>query len=280
MRVIIAKEIGFCSGVERAVNLVKSSLKKGERLYSLGPLIHNERVINQLQRKGLKVIRNLSEAREGKVVIRSHGISPSLLSKIKERKIPLVDATCPFVKRVQRKVVSLEKNGYFIIICGNPLHPEVKGLQGFAKEALVLSPEKEEIPQIKKRKIAIISQTTLGLERYRKAVLRLLSRLRFSEVSIFNTICPLFQSRKEEAEKIAKKVDLLLVLGSRRSSNTGELLNSCQKILPLSFQISGKEDLKKEWLKGKKIVGIVSGTSTPIEVINEVAKWIKDSDKR
>ena len=278
MRVVIAKEIGFCSGVERAVNLVKSSLKKGERLSSLGPLIHNERVISRLEKEGLKVVKNLSEIREGKVVIRSHGISPSLLSKIKERRLPLIDTTCPFVKRVQRKVVDLKKRGYFIIICGDPLHPEVKGLKGFAKESILISPESIKIPALRERKIAVISQTTLGLERYRKAVFHLLSSARFSEISIFNTICPLFQSRKEEAENLAKKVDILLVLGSKESSNTGELFNSCQKILPLSFRIDGKEDLKKQWFKGRKIIGIVSGTSTPMETIREVVNLLERRD--
>ncbi len=274
MQISVSKYSGFCFGVKRAVSLTEKRLKKRKRIYSLGPLIHNRWVVSELSRKGLRVVKNLDRIKKGSCIIPSHGIDPSKIKK--QETISFIDTTCPFVFKAQTLVKKLVNSGYEILILGDKNHPEVKGLVGISKgRARVLKDAREAASlSSKKNKISLISQTTQSLENFIAVSSKLLGK-KFQEFRIFNTICKDVIERQAEAGKIAKKADLMLVIGGKNSANTKELAQIC-RFFTKTHHIESERDLRKEWLRNVKRVGIVTGASTPGEFIGRVKRRIKE----
>ncbi|MEO0225395.1 MAG: 4-hydroxy-3-methylbut-2-enyl diphosphate reductase [candidate division WOR-3 bacterium] len=269
MEVIVAPYAGFCSGVKRAIKLTEDALKKGKQVYTLGPIIHNPAVVKNLEKKGIRILRQYKKGEDAIVVIRSHGLEPAVLEEIKSYGYEIVDATCPYVRRAQNYVENLKREGYFIVIIGEARHPEVKGLLGFAGEAgMVYEPEKP----LPSRRIGIVEQTTIDIASLRAALGDLVSRI--DEIKVFNTICAETKLRINSALDLCQRVDLVIVVGGKNSANTTNLANLCGKIKK-TYHIERAGEIKRQWLKGVKKIGVAAGTSTPQWVIDEVVKRLK-----
>ena len=280
MKIAVAEDTGFCYGVKRAISLVKRRLEaeKG-RLYSLGPLIHNRLVMKELEKKGLKIVDNPSRIK-GSLIIRSHGLHPVLIEEARRRKIKIIDATCPFVRMVQKRVKYLITKDYEVIIIGDPNHPEVRTLAGFARDEAIVIPQNSKFndpragaPNSKLKKVGVVCQTTINGKDYQKTVTELYKKIEPEEFLVFNTICQITEKRQKEVAALSRRVDSFLVLGSKESSNTKTLYEMCVKRHP-AFLIETPSQIKKEWFKNIETIGILSGTSTPDWVIKETTNYL------
>lgn len=270
MEILVAKTAGFCFGVRRAMEMVEKALRQnGTPLYSLGPLIHNPRVVGELEEKGLKTVDFLSQVPEGRVVIRSHGVGPGVYRMARKQKLEVIDATCPFVKNVQQLAVFLQNEGYQVIIIGEPEHAEVKGvLDSVAGEALVI----ENINDLKDReigpKVGVISQTTQDISNFRRITNELIPYVK--EIRIFNTICLATSQRQQEVAELSRKVDLMLVVGGKNSANTSRLTEISRMNGAPTYQIESAQEIEKAWFQNVVKVGITAGASTPDQQIDEI----------
>src|SRR3989339_1199651 len=275
MKIIVAKNSGFCFGVRRAIDLAKNFSKNVGVVYTIGPIIHNPQVVNKLEKSGIKVIKKLSDVKNGHIVIRAHGIPKKILNDIKKKGMKILDATCPYVTRSKKYVEELSKEGYQIVIIGNPNHPEIKYISSYAPKDRVILLTSENIQKKLKysKKLGILTQTTQSPENFTKIAAKL---LRYSnEFKIFNTICPDAINRQNETVKLANKSDVMIIIGGKNSANTKRLTNISKKIQRRTHHIETADEIKKEWLDGSKIAGIVAGASTPDWVIKEVVKILK-----
>ena len=269
MKFIIAEHSGFCFGVKRAVWLTKNRLKETKKICSLGPLIHNKWVVSKLKNEGLEVIKDLKKIKSGYcVILPSHGIDPKITKKAK--RVSFVDTTCPFVFKAQALIKELITAKYEVLILGDKNHPEVKGLVGISNgKARVLGGLKEaELYTTKAKRIAFLSQTTQSLDNFRN-VSGILLRKDFQELRVFNTICRDVVKRQEEARKIAKKVDVMMVIGGKNSANTKRLAKVCSAFTK-TYHIESEKEVNREWFKKARNVGIITGASTPGEFIGKV----------
>jgi len=269
LRVVLAKSAGFCSGVRRALNLAQKALEQYGGIYSLGPLIHNPQVVEALEKRGVKVIGDLSETEGDRpVLIRSHGAAPQVLESAEKQGIKLLDATCPFVRRVQQHAAELGKAGYQVVVVGDAEHPEVKGIVGWAGSSAIVVSDSQEVEDLRNcHKIAVLAQTTLSPEKFYEVVRSLLGKA--YELRIYETICKASQARQKEAREIARNVDLMLVIGGRNSANTCQLARICQEIVP-TYHIETSKELNEQMFKGVRVVGVTAGASTPDWIIEEV----------
>lgn len=271
MKIYCAHHSGFCFGVKRAIKMAMDAVQRRKFVYSFGPLIHNRDFVRNLEQKGIGVIEKIGEINNPKatIIIRSHGVKPSVLKKLKKKGVDIIDATCPKVRRAQHYVGRLVEQGYFVIIIGEKDHPEVKGLIGYAGKNCTIYTEGMEI---KHKKVGIVPQTTLDFEHLYNAVKDLLPRV--IEMKIYNTICNETILRINEALSIADKVDIMLIIGGKNSANTTRLYQICKSIKP-SYHIESINDINLNWFKGINSVGVTAGASTPEEHIKKVVEYLK-----
>ena len=276
MEIKVAKSAGFCWGVKRAVNMAVEAVEKGKgKALCLGELIHNRREIDRLKKLGMKFIEDMEELKEGDtVVIRSHGVAPQVVDFLKRKGTKIVDATCPFVKDVHEKAIKLQKEGYPVLILGNPKHPEVIGIAGHVRNPMIINSlsELEALPKM--AKLGVVCQTTLNLNFFREAI-ALLS-LKVKELKVYNTICSATSIRQRETRELAGEVDVMLVVGGKNSSNTTKLYQIAKSVNPRSFHIESKEEIDENWFKGAESVGITAGASTPQWVIEEIVEKVRE----
>ncbi len=270
MQVLLPAEIGFCFGVERALKIVLDEIKRGGKTYTLGDLIHNSQVVENLKRRGVESIENLSQIKEGTLVIRSHGVDPSLLEEAKNRKIRVLNATCPHVVEVQNIVKSLSQKSYLVVIVGSNIHPEVKGLVASVKNGKVhvLKNEREVAALPSVSKIGIVAQTTESLDNFSNIVKNLIRKGK--ECRAFNTICRIIRERQEGFLKLAEKAQAVIVIGGYNSSNTRQLAKLCRSAGAKTYFIEKEQDLDMQELKGMERIALTGGTSTPRETIEEI----------
>lgn len=270
MQVFLPPEIGFCFGVKRALNLVIDELKREEKIYSLGDLIHNPQVIEDLKKKGVVFVSSLSQVKKGTVIIRSHGADPSLIRKAREKGLKVIDATCPYVAKVQRIAKFLSQKSYRIVIVGLSTHPEIKGVMASVagkKTYVVKDPQEiERIPFA--GKMGVVVQTTESLDNFSNIVKNLVKRGK--ECRVFNTICKVIRRRQEETKKLAKKVEVVIVVGGHNSSNTSQLARLSQSMGVKTYFMEREKDLDSMDWQGIKRVGLTGGTSTPEELIVKI----------
>ncbi len=285
MEVILAKSAGFCFGVKRAVDKVyeqleaidKSGTKK--QIYTYGPIIHNEIVVQDLERRGVRVIESEEELEaltEGIVVIRSHGVPRRICEKIEELGLECVDATCPFVKRIHKIVEKESAAGSQIVIIGNAGHPEVEGIRGWSHTpAAVIESETEALQFVPEegKKLCIVSQTTFNYNKFQELVE--IFRKKGYDISVVNTICNATEERQTEAKDIAAKVDAMIVIGGKHSSNTRKLYEICSGECAHTCLIQTLDDLHLELPEAVRLVGITAGASTPNKLIEEVQKYVR-----
>ena len=277
MQVTVAKSAGFCFGVQRAVDTVYEQVEKGIRpIYTYGPIIHNEVVVQDLEERGVQVLEgkeDLGQLTEGTVIIRSHGVGKDIYDLISAKGLNCVDATCPFVKKIHRTVEKESAAGRQIIIIGNDNHPEVEGIKGWCHHpALVIeSAEQAEALNLPEgTKVCIVSQTTFNYKKF-KDLVEILDKKRYDRI-VVNTICNATEERQTEARQIAGKVDAMIVIGGSHSSNTQKLFEICRKECENTYYIQTVPDLDLEVLRSTGLVGITAGASTPKKIIEEVQK--------
>ena len=273
-QVLIAKRTGFCYGVREAIDHAKLAASEGKRTHTLGQVVHNEGVIAELQGQGIRTVDTLDDVGQGAaVVIRAHGVTPEVMSRAQEKGLEVIDGTCTWVLQEQQELAKLVEEGYTIVLLGTPRHPEVVGLLGFAPDAIVVD-EEEDWEQIPRRKrMALISQSTQPPWKFEKLAAYLVSRAH--ELKIVNTVCPVTIRRQQDTMALAEGVEFMVVVGGRNSANTKELTRLCQIAGRPVVQIESARDLTDPSVFGDaRLVGVTGGTSTPIEDLEAVAERI------
>ena len=279
MEVILAETAGFCFGVKRAVDQVYEQIKTGKKIYTFGPIIHNENVVEDLEKKGVQVIENVDELAtltEGSVVIRSHGVSKDVYELIQKQGLEIVDATCPFVKKIHRIVEKESKQGCQIIIIGNDSHPEVEGIKGWCEKPAIVVESKEQAGQVtlpQNQKICIVSQTTFNYNKFQELVE--IIRKKGYDINVVKTICNATEERQTEAAEVARKVNTMIVIGGTHSSNSRKLYEICKAECENTFFIQTLKDLQSELTVPVGPVGITAGASTPNNIIEEVQNYVR-----
>lgn len=275
MKIQLASNYGFCFGVKRAINIAE----KYKNSATMGPLIHNEDEINRLKKDfNVGLYSTLNDVKKNDtVIIRTHGIPKNDLQKLRAMNTKVINATCPFVTTPQNIVKNMSEESYSILIFGDKEHPEVKGVQSYAKDLedvhIVLSTKDLETINFKYKKIACVAQTTKKKETYLEIVNYLI--LRNKEVRVFNTICDATFENQDAAREISKKADVMIVIGGKSSSNTKQLHSICLENCKDSYLVENENDLHSSWFKDKKFCGITAGASTPDWVIQKVINQIK-----
>ena len=275
MEVTVAKTAGFCFGVKRAVEKVYEQIGKTEKpIYTYGPIIHNEQVVGDLQEKGVEVIDTLEELktiRDAVVVIRSHGVGKDVYDILKENGVEIVDATCPYVKKIHRIVEKQTAEGRRGLIVGSGDHPEVQGIKGWGDERTKVIENMDDFRRLElpeDEKLCIVSQTTFNYKKFQDLVEKI-SKTRY-DITVLNTICNATQERQVEAMRIASQVDVMLVIGGKHSSNTQKLYDICRKECKNTYYIQTLGDFNPECISSVRSVGITAGASTPNNIIEEV----------
>ncbi len=280
-RVTLAKEVGFCFGVKRAINLTRQALAEREHVSILGDLVHNKGVTDELEAKGLRKFDGLDEIRGGTMVIRAHGLPKEKMQEAHDRGLDIVDATCPIVLRAQEAAKTLENRGCQVVIIGDRNHAEVKGVIGALDRPVLVVDSVEELHEARAkhqlmRKVGVVFQTTHALELCRDIVVELMFLCK--EVQIINTICRPVQKRQDDALTLAENVDLMLVVGSRSSANTIELAALCRHHNPYTLMIENADGLDITDFEWAEHVGLASGLSTPDDLVDGVRLKVLNSD--
>lgn len=277
MKAALARKIGFCFGVKRAVAMAEAELKKRQRIYSLGSIIHNKQVVDDLSQKGLKVIDEVGRLKKGVIVVSSHGISPRIAGAIARRGLRIVDTTCPFVLNAQRIARKLSGEGYRIVIVGDAKHPEVRALVDFAVNGASVVKGAREARRLAVGRgdcVSVISQTTQSTGNFHEAV-RAIRAKKPASLKVVNTICRDAGDRQDAARRLARRVDIMLIVGGRNSANTRRLYEVSRKICRPSYHIETEADIRKSWFKRCNVVGITSGASTPDCIIEKVVQAVQ-----
>jgi len=276
MRINIAKSSGFCFGVKRALDIVKEIAKKEKNVAMLGDIVHNERVIKEITKLGIKKINKLSKNGNKVLIIRAHGEPKRIFDLAKKFNYKIIDATCPMVKEIHRIAKDMEEKGYFIIVIGDKNHDEVRGIIGqLNKKAMVIEDIKDiDINKIKKlKKVAVVVQSTQELDKVLKIV-EVLKRY-IKELKFFNTICMPTRIKQKEIKEMPKKNDCMIIIGSKKSANTKRLYEISKKLNKKTYWVNSAGEIKELWFKNVNTIGITAGASTPDETIKEVIQHIK-----
>jgi len=274
MRVEVAKHAGICYGVERALRLAEEASESGSDVHTLGPLIHNPQAVAALRDKGVEVAKSLDDVGGGTLVIRSHGVEPSIIEEALSRGLDVVDATCPHVSKAHEAAAELSREGYIVVIVGEADHPEVEGILAHANgEAIVVSSADELPERLGGRKIGIVVQTTQSPRRLAQVVEAILPRA--SELRVYNTICSATSKRQQSAEELAETVDVMVVVGGHNSGNTTRLVQICDEVNSHVHHVETPDDLDPAWFEGATSVGVTAGASTPDEQMQAVIRAIE-----
>lgn len=285
MEIIVGKTAGFCYGVKRAVDGANEEIKKQKKTYCLGEIVHNKEVVKKLEQKGMKFIEKLEEAEKNtNVIIRAHGVPKEIYEEANEKKINLIDFTCTKVLNIHKIVEEYNERGYFIVLCGSKNHPENIGTISYCpNNNFILENEKQiefllnYIQENKIRKILLIAQTTYSTEKFIIIEKELKENIGENiELITKNTICMATQLRQEETKEISQKVEYMIIIGGKNSSNTKKLFDISQKYCKQSICIENSKELDENELKQYKNIGIMAGASTPKESIEEVLKKIEE----
>lgn len=284
MQIILAKTAGFCFGVDRAVEMVNESVRRGNKTATLGPIIHNRHVVERFLKQGVRELDSPEQAEPGEtVIIRAHGVPEQVQQALCARGVPVLDATCPFVKKIHTIVKNETQKGRKIIIFGSPAHPEVEAIASFCREPVIVqSPEElenwlREAPERRNLPISMVSQTTSSQKMWKSCAE--IAKKVCTNCEIFDTICRATEMRQEEAAILSQKCDAMVVVGDARSSNTGRLAMICEQYCKKVSLVDQADDLEMSLFSGANTVGITAGASTPSWIIKEVNNKMSEEMK-
>jgi 4-hydroxy-3-methylbut-2-enyl diphosphate reductase len=277
MQVLLADEFGFCFGVERAVEMVEEALAEGDTVRTLGPLIHNDQEMQRLGTHGVTTISEPVQIKRGETaVIRAHGVTPEVQRELEEKASKVVDATCPFVTRVQKLASRAANENRHVVVVGNPDHPEMIGVKGYAPEHAFVVKDASEIAALPPlNNPLVVSQTTIKLQTFLDTAEAVRAKA-IGETQVVNTICSATRDRQDAARALAGEVDAFYIIGGNHSSNSRKLLSVCKEQCAKSFLIETPEEIKAEDLRGAARVGVTAGASTPNWLIEKVVKRLEE----
>lgn len=280
MEVLLADEAGFCFGVKRAINTAYKAASEGAGVYCLGPIIHNPQEVERLRQAGVMTVDDLSSLQPGdKVIIRSHGVPPTVLAEACEKGLTVVDLTCPFVAKAQQYAKSLSSEGYQVVVVGEKDHPEVQSIVGHAGGNAAVVETPDDIAGMKfQHRIGVVAQTTQSYGNFSEIVLKLFRLSK--ELRVYNTICNSTAQRQHAARTLAAKADVMLVVGGRNSANTTRLAMVCRQEGKPTYHIETAEEIRPEWLEGVTRVGVTAGASTPDWIVDAVVLKLKGHEKQ
>ena len=274
VKITIAKSAGFCFGVKRAIDLAQDIASKNKNVYTFGPLIHNPQEVARLEKENIKVIEDYSKIERGTLVLRTHGIPLDIYENLsKKENIKIVDAACPFVKKAQNIIKELSSDSEQIVIVGEKKHPEVVALVSYGKGKCLVVEDKSDVKSVKKTDIIyIVSQTTQSPKKFEEIVNEI---SKISQVKVYNTICRATFDRQTAAAKLAKEVDIMIVIGGKNSGNTTRLYQICSAITK-TYHIENVDEIETDWFNNIETVGITAGASTPDWIIENIKRRIKE----
>ncbi len=277
MRVLLADEYGFCFGVERAVEMVEEAIQEGDTVRALGPLIHNDQEMSRLETQGVRTISEPVQIKRGETaVIRAHGVTPQVEAELRAKASKVVDATCPFVTKVQKLASRAAAQNRHVVVVGNPEHPEMIGVFGYAPEHSFVVNNAEEVAALPRlRNPLVVSQTTIKLKNFLD-VAEAVKGKTDDEVQVVNTICSATRDRQDAARALAGEVDAFYVIGGRHSSNSRKLLAVCKEQCENSFLIETEDEINVDDLRGIETVGLTAGASTPKWLIEKIIKRLEE----
>ena len=288
MEIRLVAGAGFCFGVKRAVDTVYEQLQTGKTIYTYGPIVHNEEVVKELAELGVRVIENrqelerlpdlrsLADPRAGTVIIRAHGVPREVQQCMEQKGWEVIDATCPFVKRIHRTVEKKSGQGDHILVVGNPDHPEIQGIVGWCNgpvDVIETVEEAEKYVPPEGKKLTVVAQTTFNYNKF-QTIVEILKKKGYN-VSIVNTICNATEDRQRETREVAANADAMIVIGGKHSSNATKLYEICQEVCDNTYFIQTLDDLHLELPKSARLVGITAGASTPNKLIEEVQNYVR-----
>lgn len=279
IRVLTAKRAGFCFGVKRAVDMAFAAADTNKSVHTLGPIIHNPQVISRLKSVGVKPIESIHTRGIKTLIIRTHGIPKEQSEEVAKKNYTVVDATCPFVKKAQQYAKLLKDRGYQVVIIGDAEHPEVQGLMSYAGDgAIVLGKDQVKTgpsawPKLKS-KVGVVVQTTQPVSVLEKFVHDTVAHAK--ELKVFNTICNSTALRLKETQQMARKVDVMIVVGGRNSANTTQLADFCRSMQVPTYHIETADEIKPAWFSAANCVGVTAGASTPDWIIAEAERKVRD----
>jgi 4-hydroxy-3-methylbut-2-enyl diphosphate reductase len=274
MEIKLAKHAGFCFGVKRATQIAFNAAEdRSGSTYTLGPIIHSPQVVGRLADLGVKLLDSLDGIDSGTVIIRSHGVTAGEMSQAVGKRLEILDATCPFVKKAQAYVKTLADEGYSVIVVGEADHPEVMGIVSYSSATVhVVADDKAALLLPRMKKVGIVAQTTQSFETLKHVVDTLLPLC--AEMRVYNTICDATSVRQREAVEMARECDLMLIIGGYNSANTRRLAEVCSEIQPQTHHIESADQVDGSWFDGVASVGVTAGASTPKWLIDEVLERI------
>jgi len=280
-RILIARSAGFCFGVKRAISIANETAGGGEGdasaevpIYSLGPLIHNPQAVEELEQRGVHVVQSVDQIACGKVIVRSHGITRTDHESLVAKGVRIIDATCPFVNKAQEHARSLSREGYAVIVVGDPNHPEVKSIVSFIEPGVPIFTSLADIRRAAGvRKAGIVAQTTQSFDNLIQFVSAALNK--FPEVRVYNTICHATILRQKESTTVAGKADVMIILGGYNSANTRRLAEICREINPRTLHIETDAELSPDLVAEAACVGVTAGASTPQWIIDDLVEKIR-----
>jgi (E)-4-hydroxy-3-methyl-but-2-enyl pyrophosphate reductase len=274
MKYELAKNAGYCYGVERALRLAQQAAKTSPKpIMTLGPIIHNPQVVDELKKLGINPVSDIDGLNSGTIVIRTHGVGSKVIGIAKKHGLSVIDATCPFVKKAQRCAAKLIKEGYQVLIVGERNHPEVIGIMAYANGKGTVIENPSELKNIKLlKRVGIVVQTTQSSENLGNVIKKVLPEI--SEIKIFNTICDATTKRQATAAELAGKVDAMLVVGGKNSANTTRLAQICSNYNKNTYHIETAKEINPEWFSGDMLIGITAGASTADWILKEVIDYV------
>jgi len=284
MEIILAKEMGFCFGVRRAVDMMEDATGQVGQLVSLGTVVHNPQVVAQLKERGLDVIANLEDVSDRPVAITAHGVSEATVRQLENKGVPVVDTTCPIVTRAQQWAKRLTEEGFAVVVYGDPNHKETRGVLGWAEGNAYACPTLEDIenlPDGLPSRIGVLSQTTETEAHFAEFVRVLLEKRmdRISELRVINTLCNATTSQQAAAQELAHQVDVMIVIGGRESANTRHLAEVAREEGIDAYQVESADEIRPEWLEGRERAGVTAGASTPDSAIDAVVAQLEELSK-
>jgi 4-hydroxy-3-methylbut-2-enyl diphosphate reductase len=285
MEIIRAREMGFCLGVRRAVEMMEEAVARRGPMASLGATVHNQQVVEQLRQQGVEVINTIEEANGRLIAITAHGVGAEVMEELGRRGIPVIDTTCPIVSRSQQWARRLVEEGFGVIVFGDPDHKEVLGVLGWTRGKGVAIPDEaglDSLPEEMPSRIAVLSQTTETEARFASFVRRLLEdRMdRISELRVINTLCNATTSQQAAAQELARRVDLMIVIGGHDSANTRHLADVVQREGVQTYHVESAAEIEPGWLDGHRRVGVTAGASTPDYAVDEVVARLEELERR
>ena len=277
MEILLAKDMGFCWGVRRAIDIMEKAAKQRGQIASLGPIVHNPQVVRELHERGVRSTGDLPDDRSVPLAITAHGAGPDVLEQARVRGAEVIDTTCPIVTRSQRWARKMAESGFTVIVFGDPDHREVKGVLGWAGPNALALRDGDPIPKNLPSRLAVISQTTQSPDRFADFLTTLLQDhvAEIGELRVVNTLCDVTSSQQAAARDLAQEVDLMLVVGGGNSANTRHLLDVCREEGTAAYQLESPTELKAGWLTECSRVGITAGASTPDSVVEAVVRSVQ-----